>query len=79
MLLVEVDNIASNLMSSVEKYCAVCEVESNLKACSGCGEIYYCSVEHQKQDWKQHKGNCKPFRVSLNGNLIQFQFTKLIT
>lgn len=44
--------------------CAICQSERNLKACSGCGNVLYCSTEHQKQNWKEHKGNCRPFRVS---------------
>jgi hypothetical protein len=44
--------------------CAICQSERNLKACSGCGNVLYCSTEHQKQNWKEHKGSCRPFRVS---------------
>jgi hypothetical protein len=41
-------------------YCNVCENKENLKICSRCKIIYYCSTEHQKQDWKTHKNVCKP-------------------
>lgn len=29
------------------------------KTCTGCGEIGYCSKEHQISHWKTHKGLCK--------------------
>lgn len=29
------------------------------KRCGGCGSIYYCSVEHQKAHWGEHKTQCK--------------------
>ncbi|PFH34085.1 MYND finger domain-containing protein [Besnoitia besnoiti] len=30
-----------------------------LKRCGACGEVYYCSAECQKQDWRHHKRVCK--------------------
>ncbi|KAI5478197.1 hypothetical protein MNV49_005364 [Pseudohyphozyma bogoriensis] len=32
-----------------------CLVEDNLKACVQCDAVRYCCVEHQKEDWKEHK------------------------
>lgn len=29
------------------------------KACSGCKEVFYCSPECQKANWKAHKPECK--------------------
>lgn len=29
-----------------------------LKRCSGCSNVWYCSQEHQKMDWKEHKKVC---------------------
>ncbi|GAX23880.1 hypothetical protein FisN_20Hh086 [Fistulifera solaris] len=34
--------------------CAVCQQEAT-ERCSRCQETWYCSVEHQRQDWKEHK------------------------
>ena len=31
----------------------------NLLKCGRCRSSFYCSKEHQKQDWKKHKLNCK--------------------
>lgn len=43
--------------------CHVCrcfgEKAVNLKRCSSCGMISYCSEEHQKKDWPSHKQFCK--------------------
>lgn len=47
--------------------CYVCQTWSSLK-CSNCVNIYYCSVAHQKQDWKRHKLECHPFEVMNNNN-----------
>jgi len=38
--------------------CAVCGVTENLKACSMCKVVQYCSREHQKEAWKSHKVVC---------------------
>lgn len=43
--------------------CAVCSAVkcsngSKLMVCSRCRKVYYCSQEHQKQHWKQHKSVC---------------------
>nr|CAD7592758.1 unnamed protein product [Timema genevievae] len=44
--------------------CAVCMRPANQR-CSGCHVIYYCSRDHQKSDWKLHRGKCVPFKVVL--------------
>lgn len=33
--------------------------QTGLRACKGCGEVYYCSVDCQKKDWRRHKSVCK--------------------
>ena len=37
--------------------------------CSGCQAVFYCSREHQKKDWKQHRINCRAFRVERTLNV----------
>lgn len=39
--------------------CAKCGSPRDLKACTGCRKIYYCGKEHQKEDWKTHRAECK--------------------
>ena len=44
--------------------CRLCGADSRaggekLFTCAGCNHAWYCSKEHQKQDWKEHKKACK--------------------
>ncbi|GFH47124.1 hypothetical protein CTEN210_03599 [Chaetoceros tenuissimus] len=40
-------------------YCKTCCKETgDLMQCSGCRNVYYCSVESQKSDWRVHKWIC---------------------
>ena len=41
--------------------CVVCGKDSD-KKCGACGIQYYCSVEHQKSDWRSHKLSCPGFK-----------------
>ena len=41
----------------VEKICNCCGKEAE-KRCSTCGDIFYCSVECQRNDWSTHKKVC---------------------
>ena len=50
------------------RMCAWCQ-KSNaalenkpLKKCSGCNNSFYCSREHQKLHWKQHKIECSKWQ-----------------
>ncbi|KAH9632380.1 hypothetical protein HF086_011880 [Spodoptera exigua] len=45
--------------------CIVC-LSPAIQKCSGCQNVHYCSKDHQKQDWKQHKFQCTPARVKEN-------------
>lgn len=38
--------------------CRICEQTENLLRCSRCKSVYYCSKDHQRQDWKKHKLEC---------------------
>ncbi|KAK4012629.1 hypothetical protein OUZ56_024870 [Daphnia magna] len=49
--------------ANASKLCAVCRAKAS-QICTGCGEIAYCSKEHQKQHWSSsHKSQCKPYKV----------------
>lgn len=43
--------------------CNVCEKLTTTK-CGGCRRTYYCSTEHQKQDWKNHERLCSEFQIT---------------
>ena len=48
-------------VGSKEGCCAACEKTlSNLKRCSRCRTVYYCSVECQRAHWAHHKLVCTP-------------------
>jgi hypothetical protein len=42
--------------------CASCLISSlfckDLKLCSGCEKVWYCGLECQRKDWRNHKKNC---------------------
>ncbi|KAL7155955.1 hypothetical protein ABFS83_03G110900 [Erythranthe nasuta] len=44
---------------SPESKCEWCFSSSNIKACSACHAVWYCSRECQKSDWKLHRAECK--------------------
>ncbi|KAL7118032.1 hypothetical protein ACP275_03G110200 [Erythranthe tilingii] len=44
---------------SPESKCEWCFSSSNIKACSACHAVWYCSTTCQKSDWKLHRGECK--------------------
>ena len=44
--------------SDYENGCKVCGKLDGTMRCAKCKVVKYCSTEHQKQDWKRHKGTC---------------------
>jgi hypothetical protein len=50
---------ASSSASSVACRCASCGKEGDLKRCSRCKVVSYCSSTCQKNDWVKHKNKCK--------------------
>ena len=50
--------------------------EKTDKKCSLCGKSYYCSVEHQKQEWPRHKKVCKRTNI-VNGYELCTQILKM--
>ncbi|XP_070590062.1 egl nine homolog 1 [Erythrolamprus reginae] len=41
------------------QYCELCGKMENLLRCGRCRSSFYCSKEHQRQDWKKHKLFCR--------------------
>jgi hypothetical protein len=60
-----------NVDSSSSGKCEICEKAAKSR-CSGCIQAFYCSVEHQRQDWKDHKPNCNPLRVCHNEKIGRY-------
>lgn len=54
--------------------CHVCKItsrEAELKRCSQCRSVSYCSALHQKRNWKSHKGLCQAVVKALNIKLSE--------
>lgn len=49
--------------------CEVCSIQAPLRVCSGCRSVYYCSPEHQKQDWPKHKIICNKTKEQISREL----------
>lgn len=63
--------------------CSVCGIIENLLRCGQCKAIFYCSKEHQKEDWKKHKLSCKKLATSESvekkyGHIIDNKITSAI-
>jgi len=43
--------------------CTVCDKVGDIKVCSSCKELLYCSSECQKKDWPEHKKVCQKVKV----------------
>lgn len=48
--------------------CAVCGTSVRHK-CSICKQKFYCSKDHQQQDWPQHKIECQAWEIAENAEL----------
>eukprot|EP01097_Dermamoeba_algensis_P000316 TRINITY_DN1113_c0_g4_i1.p1 TRINITY_DN1113_c0_g4~~TRINITY_DN1113_c0_g4_i1.p1 ORF type:complete len:517 (-),score=99.66 TRINITY_DN1113_c0_g4_i1:782-2332(-) len=58
------------------KFCSFCvHKKDKLSACSACKFAHYCSPECQKQDWPDHKGECKSMA---NGQALPSQIRFLL-
>ncbi|XP_017769211.1 PREDICTED: egl nine homolog 3 [Nicrophorus vespilloides] len=51
-------------------FCVVCGSNEKVHRCSSCKSTYYCSREHQKQDWKRHREECK---ARINGRATNIE------
>lgn len=59
---INVDNIAKSVLQDFTKPKTGCYVDGCMKEgtkrCGACKQALYCSPEHQKQHWPEHKKNC---------------------
>ncbi|XP_069699600.1 SET domain-containing protein SmydA-8 [Periplaneta americana] len=51
--------------------CALCKKPSKHQ-CGACEAAAYCSGEHQKEHWSQHKEKCKSYKVLKNDKLGRY-------
>jgi len=58
--------------------CGLCDLQGNL-CCSACLSIFYCTGDHQKEGWKQHKIECKKIKNLRSSTLDSHQLISEIT
>ena len=59
-------------------HCFVCQ-NDNVKSCSRCHSISYCSKQCQKLDWKRHKADCNNTVTEENIHVEESIITKTAT
>ncbi|UJR27390.1 hypothetical protein I4U23_008680 [Adineta vaga] len=65
--------------SSTSTYCCQClNVSNDLKRCSKCRQISYCSISCQRQDWIYHKYECEHLHTITNEYDLTRLFLRLI-
>lgn len=55
--------------------CGWCQEYASL-ACGGCGKVFYCSRDHQRQHWVSHKNDCRSYQELQSpeeGRLVDIQ------
>lgn len=55
----------------IKQECAVCNKPAS-QCCSNCNVVYYCTRDHQKSDWKNHKNKCAPYKIERNDVLGRY-------
>ncbi|KAL1497646.1 hypothetical protein ABEB36_008569 [Hypothenemus hampei] len=63
------------MSDDAEGLCELCKNSCKTK-CSKCKLVYYCSVEHQKEHWIEHKEHCKSYEIRENQTLGKFLVAK---
>ncbi|XP_075262200.1 uncharacterized protein LOC142353739 isoform X2 [Convolutriloba macropyga] len=58
----ERESVAESQGLKSKDSCPVCGGMKNLRKCSGCQRVSYCSKDHQKSDWKRHRVACEAFQ-----------------
>ncbi|CAF1647554.1 unnamed protein product [Adineta ricciae] len=67
------------LSSSVSTYCSQClNLSNDLKRCSQCRQVFYCSVSCQRQDWIYHRHECAHLPTITDEHDLTRLFLRLI-
>eukprot|EP01084_Bolivina_argentea_P214252 363762_1 len=53
-------------MAETNHHCHVCLKQNVTSRCSRCKSIYYCGMQCQKKNWKEHKKQCKKMKQQHN-------------
>ncbi|CAL8089881.1 unnamed protein product [Orchesella dallaii] len=61
----EMDTNGDTSTFSKAPQCAICS-EPCICYCKSCKRVSYCSKDHQKRHWKQHRPECFPVAVQVN-------------
>ena len=48
----------NNMADNLSEQCIICSKATELKRCGRCKVVFYCSRQHQIQDWSNHKMTC---------------------
>lgn len=56
---------------NVEGACAICKKFATMR-CGNCKTQFYCTKEHQKEDWTRHKTSCRSWEVKENQELGRY-------
>ena len=62
---------SSSSPTSSSATCPICHNPAE-KQCQACHNVSYCSVKHQKEDWKQHRLDCSPYILKNNTELNRY-------
>ena len=60
------------------EFCGVTKLAKDLKLCSQCKIVSYCSAVCQRMDWKEHKQYCKIFRQGRKDKGVLEQLDPLV-
>lgn len=63
--------MSNNKEQKIEKVCPVCKKVGS-QICSACKIVAYCCKKHQKEHWKVHKPQCRPFEIKYNKELGRY-------
>lgn len=64
-------NLLQDIPPEAGELCALCKQPAKHR-CGGCETVTYCSGEHQKEHWNQHRDKCKVYKISTNDRVGRY-------